>query len=273
MVSASRPVTASQQVTTAPQLISAARNRPANAWTDSRNSINRQTNRATIVGRADRSAAAYRQYLANGQYNGQITPDVVAGSYLYPGVYGSTLNNFYNGQSPRGLSPSGDRRVRSFAKEDRWYGPHSGRHAYWPNGYYPYFGGYGYPFFGSYGGYGDGVFGAYDGDGNVNSAAVVPYAPDQSVATVEDGAPTPHADAEPEGNAQANLPAGTLGNGPDSLVEAVQAELARRGYFSGKIDAIYGAETKDALSRFQKDQKLNATGRVNEATLHALQLD
>ncbi len=61
--------------------------------------------------------------------------------------------------------------------------------------------------------------------------------------------------------------------GPDSLVEAVQAELAQRGYFAGKVDAIYGEPTREALRRFQADRKLAVTGRINEATLHALQLD
>ena len=61
--------------------------------------------------------------------------------------------------------------------------------------------------------------------------------------------------------------------GPDSLVEAVQNELSRRGYFAGKANAMYGPDTKEAIRRFQTDQRLPATGRINEATLHALHLD
>ena len=77
------------------------------------------------------------------------------------------------------------------------------------------------------------------------------------------------APASPDGSARA-LRSNT---GPDSLVEAVQAELARRGYFGGKVDAVYNEATHAALKRFQSDQQLSATGRINEATLHALQLD
>ena len=60
---------------------------------------------------------------------------------------------------------------------------------------------------------------------------------------------------------------------PDSLVEAVQQELIRRGYFGGKVDAMYGPDTRDALRKFQQDHHLADTGLINEATLHALQLD
>ncbi len=66
---------------------------------------------------------------------------------------------------------------------------------------------------------------------------------------------------------------GTNTPGPDSLVEAVQNELARRGYFAGKPDSMYSPATKEAIRRFQVDQGLPATGRINEATLHALRLD
>ena len=80
-------------------------------------------------------------------------------------------------------------------------------------------------------------------------------------------APEPPA---PQTNANPNLKSNA---GPDSLVEAVQAELARRGYFGGKVDAVYNEATHAALQRFQSDQQLAVTGRINEATLHALQLD
>ena len=65
----------------------------------------------------------------------------------------------------------------------------------------------------------------------------------------------------------------TNNDGPDSLVEAVQQELAKRGYLNGKVDGTYGDTTRAALERFQTDQKISKTGRINEATLHALQLD
>ena len=111
----------------------------------------------------------------------------------------------------------------------------------------------------------------------------------------DSNAPSPEAQNElsrPYASAQVTLPAGDStvnppdasapapsdesvqpGHGPDSLVEAVQAELSRRGYFGGKVDAIYNAATHTAIQRFQIDQHLPASGRLNEATLHALELD
>ena len=59
----------------------------------------------------------------------------------------------------------------------------------------------------------------------------------------------------------------------DTLVESVQNELAKRGYYGGKVDSMYNDATRAALKRFQTDQQLAVTGRINEATLHALQLD
>ncbi len=285
-LAASRPVTASQQDFSGQRSFAMSSSRVRNAWTDSAVRGGRTVNRRVDADLGNRSDNAYRQYIANGNYNGLTGPEGAAGSYLYPGAYGSALNNDLNGQSPRGAL-TGNRQVQSYAHEQRWYGRDAKYHPYWPNGYYPYFGGTGYPFFGSYGygglayggfgdygSYGDGLSGGYSG----NTAAINgddPNNADQSVATMDDGQPSPNANQPP---AAANQPSaeqatGSLGNGPDSLVEAVQAELARRGYFTSKVDSIYGPATKEALSRFQADQKLSATGRVNEATLHALQLD
>ena len=103
-------------------------------------------------------------------------------------------------------------------------------------------------------------------------------APGQGQPSADDAAasqPLPDAPAvgpqtpAPTGNPAASAPQ----QGPDSLVEAVQDELARRGYFAGKADAVYSPATREAIRRFQTDRNLPATGRINEATLHALQLD
>ena len=61
--------------------------------------------------------------------------------------------------------------------------------------------------------------------------------------------------------------------GANSLVEAVQAELLRRGYFSGHPDGVFRAGTGEALRRFQENHGLASTGLVNEATLFALGLN
>ena len=156
---------------------------------------------------------------------------------------------------------------------------------------YQYGYGYGYPFpylfSGGYAPYFDGDPSAYTAPANnsvgedVNGEVAAtdspspaaandlsrPY-PTNSYLVTTPGDSTPAAASQgPAGqNVQSN-------SGPDSLVEAVQAELARRGYFGGKVDAIYNDATHAAIQRFQTDQHLPASGRLNEATLHALELD
>lgn len=54
------------------------------------------------------------------------------------------------------------------------------------------------------------------------------------------------------------------------LVRDVQRGLASRGYDVGPQDGIYGDGTEQALRRFQRDQKLTASGQVDSQTLAAL---
>jgi hypothetical protein len=264
--------------------------RPRNAWTDpagvvsARDAVEtggvKTAERQVTATQANESVGAYRNYIANGNYNGLTGPSGFAGTYLFPGTYGSSLNTFYNRQAPTGtLGYNGA--ARSFAHNQQWFGPNAGYHAYWPNGYVPYFGGYAYPFFGSALGY-DGFYGDGGLTADTDAAYGPPVAsvdgmssgPDQSNANnteAQTQAPSAQQPTSPESDSK--LTSGTAGNGPDSLVEAVQAELARRGYFTGKVDAMYGPSTREALRRFQTDMGLAATGRVNEATMHALRLD
>ena len=280
---ANRPVTATQGMnsTVTAQSRAVAASRVSNAWTDPAGSGVRTAERQVGVDVGNRSDAAYRNYIGNGNYNGLTGPNGIAGSYLYPGAYGSALNNYYNGFAQTGVSGNYGRTAQNFAQDQRWYGPNAGNHPYWPNGYLPFFGGYGYPFFGSDFGYG--YNGYYGGDTNLNSDNGIGNN-DQSVATVESGpASANQPTADPQGapdatpaqpaSPDAKASSGALSNGPDSLIEAVQAELARRGYFGGKVDAMYGPTTREALRRFQTDSGLAATGRINEATMHALELD
>jgi peptidoglycan hydrolase-like protein with peptidoglycan-binding domain len=46
----------------------------------------------------------------------------------------------------------------------------------------------------------------------------------------------------------------------------VQRALARHGAYHGKIDGVWGKGTEDALRQFQKNNKLDVTGRVDDAT-------
>lgn len=50
----------------------------------------------------------------------------------------------------------------------------------------------------------------------------------------------------------------------------VQRALARHGEYHGKIDGVWGKGTEDALRRFQKNNKLDVTGKVDDATAEKL---
>ncbi len=53
-------------------------------------------------------------------------------------------------------------------------------------------------------------------------------------------------------------------------VIAIQTKLSESGYYSGKIDGIYGSATKSAVIKFQRDNGLEADGIVGSKTLKAL---
>ncbi len=57
---------------------------------------------------------------------------------------------------------------------------------------------------------------------------------------------------------------------PSALPKEVQKQLSKRGYYKGSIDGDFGPASKSALTRFQRDNNLRATGRVDGATLKAL---
>ncbi len=63
-----------------------------------------------------------------------------------------------------------------------------------------------------------------------------------------------------------------VGDAPDpsALPKEVQKQLSKRGYYRGSIDGEFGPASKSALTRFQQDNHLRATGRVDGATLKAL---
>jgi carboxyl-terminal processing protease len=49
-------------------------------------------------------------------------------------------------------------------------------------------------------------------------------------------------------------------------VKAVEQMLSALGYNPGKVDGYFDGETKDAVMRFQRDQKLQVTGKVSGET-------
>ena len=66
---------------------------------------------------------------------------------------------------------------------------------------------------------------------------------------------------------------GYVGNGDaySSATKAVQAGLARRGYYHGPIDGALGPATRSAIRSFQVHQNLPVTGQVDGRLMRALQ--
>ena len=56
-------------------------------------------------------------------------------------------------------------------------------------------------------------------------------------------------------------------------VRAIQSRLHQLGFYSGRIDGIWGPSMHGALQRFQQGRGLQATGQLNPATVTALGLD
>jgi hypothetical protein len=52
---------------------------------------------------------------------------------------------------------------------------------------------------------------------------------------------------------------------------AVQAALAWRGFYSGRIDGVMGPETRSAIRSFQAHQGLPVTGEIDNRLIDALQ--
>jgi Putative peptidoglycan binding domain len=57
-----------------------------------------------------------------------------------------------------------------------------------------------------------------------------------------------------------------------ATVQAVQADLARLGYYNGSIDGVFGPSTRDAVARYQIANQLTVTGSLSPDTLQSLGL-
>ncbi len=51
---------------------------------------------------------------------------------------------------------------------------------------------------------------------------------------------------------------------------SVQVELERKGYYGGSIDGVIGPGTQQAIAKYQSDNGLPPTGKINEALLKSL---
>jgi peptidoglycan hydrolase-like protein with peptidoglycan-binding domain len=58
-----------------------------------------------------------------------------------------------------------------------------------------------------------------------------------------------------------------------SAVVLVQDRLRQQGFYQGRADGIWGAESQAALERFQQSRGLQASGSLNQATLATLGLN
>jgi Putative peptidoglycan binding domain len=61
-------------------------------------------------------------------------------------------------------------------------------------------------------------------------------------------------------------------NGYVSVERAVQEELTELGYYHGPVDGAIGPETQRAIRWFQSVAKIPVSGRIDGATLRALQI-
>ncbi len=59
---------------------------------------------------------------------------------------------------------------------------------------------------------------------------------------------------------------------PDQVIINVQRALKELGYYAGDLNGSLGVNTRNALAAYQQDYGLDATGVVDEATVHALGL-
>ncbi len=55
-----------------------------------------------------------------------------------------------------------------------------------------------------------------------------------------------------------------------NVVRSAQASLRDRGYDPGAVDGVWGANTENALRRFQQANGLTQTGALDNSTLNAL---
>jgi peptidoglycan hydrolase-like protein with peptidoglycan-binding domain len=94
---------------------------------------------------------------------------------------------------------------------------------------------------------------------NQGTVATLGLNPADLLAAVPPGVPTaPAATAEPLSR---------------EAVRSVQSRLHQLGFYSGRIDGIWGPGMQGALQRFQQGRGLQATGQLNPATITSLGLD
>jgi peptidoglycan hydrolase-like protein with peptidoglycan-binding domain len=68
--------------------------------------------------------------------------------------------------------------------------------------------------------------------------------------------------------------AGVAGNTLEpGVVRGIQRRLRQNGFYSGRVDGVWGPATQNALLQFQRSRGLEATGQLNPTTISALGFD
>jgi peptidoglycan hydrolase-like protein with peptidoglycan-binding domain len=58
--------------------------------------------------------------------------------------------------------------------------------------------------------------------------------------------------------------------GSSSEIADVQQHLQQLGYYKGRIDGIWGKQSRQAMAQFQRSQGMQATGQINDQSMQAL---
>jgi hypothetical protein len=154
---------------------------------------------------------------------------------------GGSFHGGFHGGFRGGFRGRGGRFFRG-----RFFGPGFGFFGYgypwwgWYDWGYPY-----YPYYGYYGDYGSG----YYGSGDYGSDPSPSYGSNANYGGTRDSAQDPRF----------------------STTRGVQAALAWRGYYNGRIDGVMGPETSAAIRSFQAHQGLPTTGQIDSGLVNALQ--
>lgn len=57
-----------------------------------------------------------------------------------------------------------------------------------------------------------------------------------------------------------------------ATVKKIQKKLNKLGYKCGKADGSFGAKTKSAIKKYQKEKKMKSSGKINKTLLKKLNL-
>jgi peptidoglycan hydrolase-like protein with peptidoglycan-binding domain len=98
--------------------------------------------------------------------------------------------------------------------------------------------------------------------------ALVPVKP--VVATESTSVPRPRPLEPAAPAAPSKVAAASAPRSPGEIINDIQRELARRGYYDGVIDGFYGPKTDAAIRDFEQGAALKPSSEPNEALLQAI---